>query len=153
MSKVNDRIVVKTLRTDGTRDDYRCEKFKAEIRNYDFLEAQDLHCPDISRSFLRVPDANFMAFCSGGNLYARLRQHQVREPDNPSGRLVKVKAKESIQLVEQWITELSNAVAWLESLGYAHTDIRPENLVLDSDDHLKLTDFDCMEKIGTKSSG
>ena len=49
--------------------------------------------------------------------------------------------------------ELSSAVAWLESHGYAHTDIRPENLILDSDDHLNLTDFDNMEKIGTRACG
>ncbi|CZT13275.1 related to Rho-associated protein kinase [Rhynchosporium graminicola] len=49
--------------------------------------------------------------------------------------------------------ELSSAVAWLESLGYAHTDIRRENLILDGEDHLKLTDFDTMEKIGTRALG
>lgn len=49
--------------------------------------------------------------------------------------------------------ELSGAVAWLESLDLVHGDLRPENLVLDGGDHLKLVDFDCVEKIGTKSCG
>lgn len=151
VSKVNDRIVVKTLRNDT--DKYICKQFLAEIKNYDLLESQHLLCPDISRSFLRVPNANFMALCSGGNLFMRLQEHQLRDPDEPSGRLVKTRAKESTQLVDQWIMELSNASAWLESLDYAHTDIRPANLILDGDDHLKLTDFDSMEKIGTRALG
>lgn len=49
--------------------------------------------------------------------------------------------------------ELSNAAAWLESLGYVHTDIRPPNLLLDSHDHLKLTDFDSVRDIGTLAEG
>ncbi|TVY88390.1 CBL-interacting serine/threonine-protein kinase [Lachnellula willkommii] len=153
VSKVNDRIVVKTPRIGGTRDEYRREKFASEIENYDFLEAQPSLCPDIARSFLRIPNANFLALCSGGNLFVRLQQHQLRKPDGPSGRLVEIRAREPIELVEQWIMELSSAVAWLESLTYAHTDLRPENLIFDSDDHLKLTDFDSMEKIGTRASG
>ncbi|KAF4627292.1 hypothetical protein G7Y89_g10863 [Cudoniella acicularis] len=51
------------------------------------------------------------------------------------------------------IMELSNAAAWLESFGYVHTDIRPANLLLNMHDYLKLTDFDCMEKIGTRALG
>ena len=49
--------------------------------------------------------------------------------------------------------ELCWAAAWLEHLGYVHGDLRPNNLLLDGDDHLKLTDFDCAQKIGAPSSG
>jgi serine/threonine protein kinase len=45
--------------------------------------------------------------------------------------------------------ELSGATAWPESLGYAHGDIRPPNLLLDSQDHLKLADFDNTAAVGT----
>ncbi|CAG8976281.1 hypothetical protein HYALB_00011766 [Hymenoscyphus albidus] len=100
-----------------------------------------------------TPKRQFFSFMQRGNLFARLQQHQLREPDRPSGRLVKIVAKEPTELVEQWIMELSSAVAWFESLGYAHTDIRPENIIFDSDDHLRLTDFDNVEKIGTRASG
>jgi atypical protein kinase C zeta type len=34
-----------------------------------------------------------------------------------------------------------------------HGDLRPDNLLLDGGDHLKLVDFDCAEKIGTESRG
>jgi serine/threonine protein kinase len=44
--------------------------------------------------------------------------------------------------------ELADAVACLESLGYAHGDINPRNVLVDDDDHLKLIDFDHACKIG-----
>ena len=47
------------------------------------------------------------------------------------------------------MTELSTAAAWLESLGYVYGDIRPPNLLLDSEGHLKLTDFDNTAAVGT----
>ncbi|RSL73447.1 hypothetical protein CEP53_000717 [Fusarium sp. AF-6] len=55
--------------------------------------------------------------------------------------------------VERWAAELSGAVAWLESLGLVHGDLRPENLLLDAGDHLKFADFDCVDKIGNDSQG
>ena len=44
--------------------------------------------------------------------------------------------------------ELGAAASWLETLGYVHGDIRPPNLLLDSQEHLKLADFDCVAPIG-----
>ncbi|KAL2868915.1 uncharacterized protein BJX67DRAFT_379850 [Aspergillus lucknowensis] len=49
--------------------------------------------------------------------------------------------------------ELCSAVAWLESLGHVHGDIRPPNLLLDAEDHLKLTDFDSVALIGEPYAG
>ena len=49
--------------------------------------------------------------------------------------------------------ELSDAAAWLESLGLLHGDIRPPNLPLDGEYHLKLADFDCVAEIGTSADG
>lgn len=47
------------------------------------------------------------------------------------------------------MTELASAAAWLESLGYAHGDIRPPSILLDGEDHLKLIDFDNTAAVGT----
>ena len=145
--KIDDRIVLKSSRKAG------CEKFAHEVTIYDILESCHPSCPDISRSFLRVPDGNFLAFYGGGTLDQRLQRHQVRNQEPYGGRLIGIKVKEPLHLVEQWIMELSNAAAWLESHSYVHTDIRPPNLLLDIHDHLKLTDFDCMEEIGTRALG
>lgn len=96
-----------------------------------------------------VPRANFLAFMSGGSLEERLRAHQMLT----EGGGIKVTKIEPEYLIKQWLMQLSNAVAWLESLGYVHGDIRPPNLLLDSHDHLKLADFDCVARVGTPSMG
>ncbi|KAI4224381.1 MAG: hypothetical protein L6R40_008448 [Gallowayella cf. fulva] len=49
--------------------------------------------------------------------------------------------------------ELTNAVASLESLGLAHGDLRPPNLLLDGEDHLKVSDFDNTTAIGEVFDG
>ena len=58
-----------------------------------------------------------------------------------------MRARNQGNLIARWMTELLNGVAWLKSLCLAHNDIRPLNLLLDSDDHLKLADFDNTARI------
>jgi serine/threonine protein kinase len=65
--------------------------------------------------------------------------------------VLKVEGREPRYLILRWMTELSNATTWLESLRYAHGDIRPLNLLLDSKDHLKLADFDNTAIVSTTS--
>jgi atypical protein kinase C zeta type len=108
-------------------------------------------CPHIIQSFLRLPNANFLALMSGGSLDDRLRSHQIR--DGHLGKVFRVDKTEPAELVERWLRELCSAVVWLESPGYVHGDLRPSNLLLDGRDHLKLTDFDCAEKVGEPLSG
>jgi serine/threonine protein kinase len=48
----------------------------------------------------------------------------------------------------EWMNDLTQAVAFLESLNLAHGDLRPENILLDRN-RLKLSDFDCTAEIGT----
>jgi serine/threonine protein kinase len=94
-----------------------------------------------------------LVFLSGGILEQRLQAHQIRDGTDCSSTVLQVSKKEPIHLVEQWIMELSDAAAWLESLGLAHGDIRPPNLLLDGEYHLKLADFDCVAEIGTPADG
>ncbi|KAG9230596.1 serine/threonine protein kinase [Amylocarpus encephaloides] len=131
--KINNHIVLKSPR----EEDY--DKFTHENKFYSILE---LHppCPDLPQSFLRVPTGNFLAFYSGGTLDERLREHQIRDEGPHGGSLIE-------------IMELSSAVTWLESLGYVHTDIRLPNLLLNDHEHLKLTDFDCVQELGTPTEG
>ena len=51
------------------------------------------------------------------------------------------------------MAELTDAIAWLESIGYVHGDLRPPNLLLDSEDHLKVVDFDNASKTGSVFDG
>ncbi|KAK2807877.1 hypothetical protein FQN50_005266 [Emmonsiellopsis sp. PD_5] len=124
--------------------------FKREMAFFDVLEKHE-PCPHIVQSFLRISDGIFLASMSGGSLHHRLETHQRRSADGR--RVEQVISTEPQHLVKQWLIELCKAAAWLESLGYVHGDIRPPNLLLDNQDHLKLADFDCVQLIGTSLEG
>ena len=121
-----------------------------EYRIYDMLDSLP-YCPNIVRSFYRIPSANFLQYLSGGCIEYRLRQHQVRDPSN--NRVTGVKKTEPQSLIWRWMAELADAIAWLESLGYVHGDIRPGNLVLDGQGHVKVVDFDNATKSGSLFDG
>ncbi|KAI0175798.1 serine/threonine protein kinase [Hypoxylon sp. FL1284] len=140
--RVNERIALKYAREPGSI------AFENEI--FDLFE-KHAACPHVVQSFLRLPDANLMALMSGGSLDARLRSHQVRE--HPFGKVLEVTRTEPVELVKQWLVELCRGVVWLESLGYTHGDLRPNNPLLDGDGHLKLAGFDCVQKIGEPFDG
>ncbi|UPK95140.1 hypothetical protein LCI18_006075 [Fusarium solani-melongenae] len=116
---------------------------------YDDFEKHE-PCPHAIQSFLRLPNANFMPFLSGGYLQQRLESNQRLDDRH---NFLGVLRLEPTQTVERWAAELSGAVTWLESLGLVHGDLRPPNLLLDSGDHLKLVDFDCVDKVGNDSLG
>ncbi|KAI3015040.1 hypothetical protein CBS147347_11312 [Aspergillus niger] len=61
--------------------------------------------------------------------------------------VTKVKKLEPLLLRKKWMNDLARAVAFLELLGLAHGDLRPENVLLDRD-RLELSDFDYTAKIG-----
>lgn len=125
------------------------EAFEHENDTYDILDKHE-SSPYLVTSFLRRPGVNFLAFMCGGSLDKRIEDNQRRDT---RGNLIEVLRKEPTQKVERWAMELTGAVAWLESLGWVHGDLRPANLLLDSADHLKLADFDCVGKIGSPSHG
>lgn len=62
--------------------------------------------------------------------------------------VTKVEKLEPLSLRKEWMNDLAQAVAFLESLNLAHGDLRPENILLDRN-RLKLSDFDCTAEIGT----
>ncbi|KAF4240501.1 hypothetical protein CNMCM8980_001150 [Aspergillus fumigatiaffinis] len=97
--------------------------FNREVQVFHLLEKHDI-CPDIVQSFLRH-----------------------------TGNGTEVFKIEPTPLVERWTMELCSAVSWLESLGRVHGDIRPPNLLLDAEDHLKLADFDSVASIGEPYAG
>ncbi|ATY58932.1 kinase domain-containing [Cordyceps militaris] len=50
--------------------------------------------------------------------------------------------------VLHWMLQLSHAAACLETIGYSHGDINPQNILLNDNDHVKLIDFDHSLKVG-----
>ncbi|KLJ05390.1 hypothetical protein EMPG_11137 [Blastomyces silverae] len=87
-------------------------------------------CPYILHPFLCVPDVTYMQLFKNGTLYERVSMIDKPRP------------------VLQWMLQLSEAVACLESVGYAHGDLNPRNILLDNQDQLKLIDLDFALKIG-----
>ena len=123
------------------------DELERENAIYDILE-QHAPCPYVMQSFYRMAKASFLPFMPSC-LDTRLRRNQICEKH----KVLQVLRVEDRRLVERWAAELSAANAWLESLGLVHADLRPPNILFDERDHLKLTDFDCVERIGTASQG
>lgn len=127
----------------------RLDEFQVENETYDLIE-RNHPPPYFIRSFLRLPGIHFMQMMVE-NLDARLQRNQLR--DFKKHICLEVLRLEPTPKIEQWAVELSGALAWLESLGLVQGDLRPTNLLLDKDDHLKLADFDSSAKIGTENLG
>ncbi|KAM3466000.1 hypothetical protein MY5147_009146 [Beauveria neobassiana] len=102
------------------------------------------------QSFLRLLGINFMPLMAG-SLEQRIYSNQIR--DFRKSHCIEVTRIEPTTLIEQWATELAGAIAWLESLGVVHGDLRPANILLDQHDHIKLADFDSVAKMGLRNPG
>jgi hypothetical protein len=80
------------------------------------------------------------------SLSSRIQKNHIR--DQQTMVVTKVEKLEPLPLRKEWMNDLAQAVAFLESLNLAHGDLRPENVLLDRN-RLKLSDFDCTAAIGT----
>ncbi|CZR58604.1 uncharacterized protein PAC_08496 [Phialocephala subalpina] len=139
--KVNSLIVVKCPTIEGHED------FVKENRIFDIL-TQHPHCPELVASFLRLDNGNFLEYMPGFSLSERLQRHQIRDP-KPT-RVLSIQSLEPLSLRKTWMKALAKGIAWLESLGLAHGDLKPENVLVDIQDHVKIADFDCTNFIGSE---
>lgn len=148
--RLNDHIIIKYAR------DVKSGELERENAIYDIMERHTAS-PYLMQSFFRTSVANFLPYMMGGTLDQRLRSNQIfktpAEGETRQPKMVGVRKLEPRPLVERWTAELAAAAAWLESLEYAHTDLRPPNILLDSNGHLKVTDFDQAKPFGEPSDG
>ncbi|PNY29663.1 Uncharacterized protein TCAP_00423 [Tolypocladium capitatum] len=124
------------------------QAFQDESIIYDELEKRE-PSPYLLQSIVRRPGLNFLPFMNGGSLEQRIKGNQRRG----SGGDIEVLCTASQEQSDQWTMELAGAMAWLESLGFVHGDLRPANILLDGADHIKLADFDSVSKIGSTCFG
>ncbi|KAF2785473.1 hypothetical protein K505DRAFT_330977 [Melanomma pulvis-pyrius CBS 109.77] len=139
--KLNDFVVVKVPR-DPLEPDHATEQ-----RVFDILERYPAH-PNLVRSFLRIPGRTFLERLPSGDLASLLCAQQTR--DTSTQQVLVVANVPSLETSFSWMRELTSAAAWLESIGLVHGDIRPPNILIDAEGHVKLCDFDRAVGIGER---
>ncbi|KAI9368427.1 protein kinase [Aspergillus egyptiacus] len=108
--------------------------------------SQTRPCPSIVQCFHLSDNGIFLEYMRDKSLSSRIQNNHIR--DQQTMVVTKVEKLEPLALREEWMNDLAQAVAFLESLNLAHGDLRPENILLDRN-RLKLSDFDCTAEIGS----
>ena len=111
-----------------------------------FLETRP-PIPYSIRCLYRTPKNTFLELVPNGSLAMLLNKYQQRGHPN-FYQVLKVTQSIDLQDIYRWMTQLCIAAAGLERNGLCHGDIRPGNLLLDTDCNLKLCDFDRVTKVG-----
>ncbi|KAJ5998190.1 hypothetical protein N7522_009850 [Penicillium canescens] len=146
--EVHPRIVVKVPKS----GEFEREQFHKEVEIYRIF-SQNPPCPSIVQCFLFSGSGIFLEYMRDRlliylldmSLSSRIQKNHTR--DQQTMVVTAVEKLEPLPLRKEWMNDLAQAVAFLESLNLAHGDLRPENVLLDRN-RLKLSDFDSTAKIG-----
>ncbi|KAJ9065186.1 hypothetical protein DSO57_1022357 [Entomophthora muscae] len=95
----------------------------------EFCISSTLHHPNIVETVDLIKDdhgdwCEVMEYCPGGDLYSVIQNGTMTHYE-----------------IDCCFKQLITGVSYLHSVGVAHRDIKPENLLLDSQGHIKITDF------------
>ncbi|MCJ1249936.1 hypothetical protein MMC30_007162 [Trapelia coarctata] len=129
---VNANIVVKTAcRYDihppgyAEEEQYSLKRIEEESAVFDILAEPENWHPNIVLSFLHTSDYIFMERANED-----LSDYVTR--NSPIGTCT----------TYRFLREIIYAVSWLEQMGILHGDVRPPNILIDRQGHIKLCDFD-----------
>lgn len=129
---VNSDIVVKTACTYDTHPPGYAEEEKYSIRRvreesavFDILAKPENWHPNIVLSFLHTSDYIFME----------------RAPEDLFDHVTK-NFPIGTCATYRFLREIIYAVSWLEQMGILHGDVRPPNILISREGHVKLCDFD-----------
>ncbi|KAE8151582.1 kinase domain-containing protein [Aspergillus avenaceus] len=139
--EVHPGIVVKVPKS----GEFEREQFSKETKIYDIF-SRSAPCHSIVQCFFCTDGGIFLEYMRDVCLSYRIQQNHIR--DQQTMVVTKVQKLEAPRLRKEWMNDLAQGVAFLESLNLAHGDLRPENILLDRD-RLKLSDFDSTAEIGT----
>ncbi|PLB48909.1 serine/threonine protein kinase [Aspergillus steynii IBT 23096] len=139
--EVHPQIVVKVPKS----GEFEQDQFQKELEVY---KAFSRHppCPSIVQCFFYTDNGIFLEYMRDISLCSRIQNNHVR--DQETSIVIEVENLEPLPLRKEWMNDLAQAVAFLESLNLAHGDSRPENILLDRN-RIKLSDFDCTAEIGS----
>ena len=111
------------------------ESLDHEKAIYEVLNERESKHPNLLRCIMAIPEGIFLE-----RLLTTLEfRNRIRESQPVS---------ESTAI--RWTAQLVSAEAYLEELGYIHGDLRPANILLTKEDHVKLCDFDATVRPGER---
>lgn len=139
--EVSPLIVVKIPRA----GDEERQQFRKEVQIYNILSSQP-RCPSLISCFYHCDAGIFLEYMRDICLSWRIQMNHTRNRETK--QVISVEKLEPLHRRTTWMNDLTQGVAFLESLNLAHGDLRPENILLDRN-RLKLTDFDCTAEIGS----
>jgi serine/threonine protein kinase len=111
------------------------ESLEHEKAIYEVLNERKFKHPNLLRRILAIPEGIFLERLAT-TLEFRNRNRE-KEPVSES-------------TVIRWTTQLVSAETYLEELGYVHGDLRPANILLTNEGHVKLCDFDATVRPGER---
>ena len=140
-ANLNTPVVIKVPRRAMLDDPQFVERFQREIRSLVALShRQIVKITDVGQ-YEGIPFA-VMQFLAGGDL-------EGRRPQDGAGRPRAV----SPSALSGWLPEVAGALDFIHRQGYVHRDVKPGNVLFDTEDHAYLSDFGVAKVVRDAESG